>query len=168
MTSRSADKAEKAVQDVLAVVPKANIKIISLDLTDFASIKQAAEHFTSTSSRLDLLINNAGVMAMPYSHTKQNYDIQFGTNHLGHALSVKLLLPTLLESSIWRVTAITLLHQAVSCSMRKRPNKPAQARDTEAQNWPTFCMLACWPKDTLNLRSLPYILVSSRRISTPQ
>jgi NAD(P)-dependent dehydrogenase (short-subunit alcohol dehydrogenase family) len=99
MTSRSADKAEKAVQDVLAVVPKANIKIISLDLTDFASIKQAAEHFTSTSSRLDLLINNAGVMAMPYSHTKQNYDIQFGTNHLGHALSVKLLLPTLLKTA---------------------------------------------------------------------
>ncbi|KAI4852830.1 NAD(P)-binding protein [Aureobasidium sp. EXF-8845] len=99
MTSRSAEKAEKAVQDVLAVVPKANVKIISLDLTDFASIKQAAEHFTSTSSRLDLLINNAGVMAMPYSHTKQNYDIQFGTNHLGHALLVKLLLPTLLKTA---------------------------------------------------------------------
>ncbi|KAI4857738.1 hypothetical protein E4T45_00767 [Aureobasidium sp. EXF-8846] len=74
----------------------------------------------------------------------------------------------MLESSIWQVTATTLLHQAVSCSMRKRPNKLAQAHDTEAQNWPTFCMLACWPRDTLNLRSLPYILVSLRRISTLQ
>jgi len=99
MTSRSAQKAESAVQDVLSAVPGANIEVLSLDLTDFASIKQAAERFISRSSRLDLLINNAGVMAMPYSQTKQNYDIQFGTNHLGHALLVKLLLPTLLKTA---------------------------------------------------------------------
>lgn len=72
---------------------------LSLDLTDFSSIEQAAKTFQSKSSRLDILINNAGVMAMPYSKTKQGYEIQFGTNHVGHALFTKLLMPTMLETA---------------------------------------------------------------------
>lgn len=99
MTSRSVEKAKAAVQDVKTEVPGANIEVLPLDLTDFASVKQAAEQFASKSSRLDILINNAGVMAVSYSHTKQNCDIQFGTNHMGHALLVKLLLPTLLKTA---------------------------------------------------------------------
>ena len=48
---------------------------------------------------MDILVNNAGVMAMPYSLTKEGYEIQFGTNHIGHALLTKLLLPTLLKTA---------------------------------------------------------------------
>lgn len=70
-----------------------------MDLTSFESIKQAADEFTSRSKRLDILLNNAGIMAVPYSTTKENYEIQFGTNHMGHALLTKLLLPTLLRTA---------------------------------------------------------------------
>jgi NAD(P)-dependent dehydrogenase (short-subunit alcohol dehydrogenase family) len=70
-----------------------------LDLTSFASIKQAAQEFTARSDRLDILINNAGIMMTPYSKTKEGYEIQFGTNHVGHALFTKLLLPTLLKTA---------------------------------------------------------------------
>ena len=70
-----------------------------MDLTSFASIKKAADDFTARSDRLDVLINNAGVMALPYSKTKEGYEIQFGTNHMGHSLLTKLLLPTLLRTA---------------------------------------------------------------------
>jgi NAD(P)-dependent dehydrogenase (short-subunit alcohol dehydrogenase family) len=70
-----------------------------LDLSSFASIKHAAQEFTTRSDRLDILINNAGIMMTPYSKTKEDYEIQFGTNHVGHALFTKLLLPTLLKTA---------------------------------------------------------------------
>ena len=55
----------------------------------------AADTFVAESAKLDVLINNAGVMALPASTTKEGYEIQFGTNHLGHFLLTKLLMPTL-------------------------------------------------------------------------
>lgn len=70
-----------------------------MDLSSFASIKSAAATFTSQSRRLDLLFNNAGIMACPMSETVDGYEIQFGTNHMGHALLTKLLLPTLLNTA---------------------------------------------------------------------
>lgn len=66
-----------------------------MDLTSFASVKAAADTFNSKSDRLDVLMNNAGIMACPSGITKEGYEIQFGTNHMGHALLTKLLLPTL-------------------------------------------------------------------------
>ncbi len=62
-------------------------------------MKKAADEFKSRSDRLDLLINNAGIMAVPWSTTQDGYEIQFGTNHMGHALLTKLLLPTLLKTA---------------------------------------------------------------------
>ncbi len=58
-------------------------------------MKKAAEAFSASSDKLDVLINNAGVMALNASTTKEGYEIQFGTNHVGHALLTKLLMPTL-------------------------------------------------------------------------
>lgn len=72
---------------------------LQLDLTSFDSIKQAAEEFAKRSDRLDILVNNAGIMATPWDVTKEKYEIQFGTNHMGHALLTKLLLPTLLKTA---------------------------------------------------------------------
>ncbi|PSK34045.1 hypothetical protein B9Z65_8371 [Elsinoe australis] len=99
ITSRSTSKAQSAIEGIKTTVPNANISIIELDLTDFASIEKAVKDFQSKSDRLDLLLNNAGVMAMPYSQTKQGYEIQFGTNHMGHALFTKHLIPTLLKTA---------------------------------------------------------------------
>lgn len=70
-----------------------------LDLTSFSSVAEAAATFKAQESRLDILVNNAGIMACPYSTTEEGYEIQFGTNHVGHALLTKLLLPTMLETA---------------------------------------------------------------------
>lgn len=99
LAARTPSKAESAIQDIKAAVPNASITFLPLDLTDFSSIAEAAKTFTSKSDRLDVLLNNAGVMALPYSKTAQGYEIQFGTNHMGHALLTKLLLPTLLKTA---------------------------------------------------------------------
>jgi NAD(P)-dependent dehydrogenase (short-subunit alcohol dehydrogenase family) len=80
-------------------VPNAPVEFLPLDLTSFESIAAAAETFKSKETRLDVLMNNAGVMAMPYSLTKDGYEIQFGTNHMGHALLTKLLMPVMLETA---------------------------------------------------------------------
>jgi len=80
-------------------VPSADVHFLPLDLSSFDSISTAAKDFTSKSQRLDILMNNAGVMALPAGKTKDGYEIQLGTNHVGHALLTKLLLPTLLETA---------------------------------------------------------------------
>lgn len=81
------------------MVPGAPISYLPCDLTSFESVKGCAEAFKSRSTRLDILINNAGIMAAPMGKTKEGYEIQFGTNHMGHFLLTKLLLPTLLRTA---------------------------------------------------------------------
>ncbi|KAL8732403.1 MAG: hypothetical protein Q9166_002801 [cf. Caloplaca sp. 2 TL-2023] len=99
LAARTPSKAEAAIQEVKKVVPSANITHLKLDLCSFKSILTAAQEFKSQSSRLDILMNNAGIMATPLAETEDGYESQFGTNHMGHALFTKLLLPTLLETA---------------------------------------------------------------------
>lgn len=80
-------------------MPNANLTFINCDLASLASVEKAAKQFTSESQRLDVLMCNAGVMALPPQLTQDGYELQFGTNHMGHALLVKLLLPTLLRTA---------------------------------------------------------------------
>lgn len=80
-------------------VPDARITYLPLDLTSFDSITSAARLFKSQSDRLDVLMNNAGIMATGPGTTQEGYEIQFGTNHVGHALLTKLLLPILLSTA---------------------------------------------------------------------
>lgn len=76
-----------------------SITFIECDLASLASVQKAVKQFTSASARLDVLMCNAGVMALPLGLTTDGYEVQFGTNHLGHALLVKLLIPTLLRTA---------------------------------------------------------------------
>ena len=76
-------------------MPNANITFLELDLASLESVKKAADTFNAKSDKLDVLVNNAGVMALPASTTKEGYEIQFGTNHIGHFFFTKLLMPTL-------------------------------------------------------------------------
>jgi retinol dehydrogenase-12 len=80
-------------------VPEAPIEFVQCDLADLSSVQATAREFTSKEDRLDLLILNAGVMSLPAGTTANGYEIQFGTNHMGHALLTKLLIPTLLETA---------------------------------------------------------------------
>ncbi|KZW03701.1 NAD(P)-binding protein [Exidia glandulosa HHB12029] len=99
--ARSKAKAEAAIADLRASSGgKGEIVYLELDLADLASVKRAAEEFLSHESNLDILFNNAGVMVPPIDQlTTQGYDLQFGTNVLGHFYFTKLLLPALLAST---------------------------------------------------------------------
>jgi NAD(P)-dependent dehydrogenase (short-subunit alcohol dehydrogenase family) len=100
LAARTASKAESSISSIKSQIPTAcEIIHLPLDLSSFSSIASAADTFKARETRLDLLINNAGIMASPYSLTKEGYEIQFGTNHMGHALLTKLLLPVLLDTA---------------------------------------------------------------------
>jgi retinol dehydrogenase 12 len=95
LASRSQENAQASIATIRAVVPNANITILPLDLASLASVRDAANLVNTTTDRLDILMNNAGIMATPPGTTKEGYEIQFGINHVGHALLTKLLLPKL-------------------------------------------------------------------------
>ncbi|KAE8142970.1 hypothetical protein BDV38DRAFT_234330 [Aspergillus pseudotamarii] len=96
LTARDLNKAEKALGDL---VKKPNVHLLALSLDSLTSVRACAEDFLSKSSQLNILINNAGVMATPEGRTQDGFETQFGTNHLGHFTLFYLLKPTLLASS---------------------------------------------------------------------
>ncbi|MGH7857680.1 MAG: oxidoreductase [Candidatus Binatia bacterium] len=98
MGCRSAAKAEAAQQSVLSRHPNAKVEVLSLDLASLASVRAFVASFGSRHARLDVLCNNAGVMALPYSKTSDGFEMQLGTNHLGHFALTGLLLPKLLST----------------------------------------------------------------------
>src|ERR1700761_8156045 len=102
LAARSHAKAEEALSRIRATsaaAASANIQILDLDLASFESIKAAAARVRSEVSRLDILQLNAGVAVVPCSTTKEGYEVQFGTNYLGHALLTQLLMPLLLRTT---------------------------------------------------------------------
>ena len=92
---RNPDKAADALQRVRAAAPSASVEIVALDLADLASVRAAAAHVLDTEDHLDMLINNAGVMAVPRGRTADGFEMQFGTNHLGHFALTGLLIDRL-------------------------------------------------------------------------
>lgn len=92
MAVRSLEKGEAAANEIRALNENVDVRVMKLDLADLSSVERFAEEFKKEFSRLDLLINNAGVMIPPYAKTKNDFELQFGTNHLGHfALTARLL-----------------------------------------------------------------------------
>ncbi|EXJ88133.1 hypothetical protein A1O1_05061 [Capronia coronata CBS 617.96] len=99
LTARSRAKYVDAMVSVREAAPNARVEFLELDLASFASIKKAADHVIESNDRLDILVNNAGIMGLPPALTQDGYEVHFGTNHMGHALLTKLLLPLLLKSA---------------------------------------------------------------------
>lgn len=92
-TGRSQASADKLIQEVNSKFPTVAIDFVSCDLASFESIQNAIRGLLKKTRRLDIVLANAGVMALPHGQTKDGYEIQFGTNHMGHALLIKLLTP---------------------------------------------------------------------------
>lgn len=107
MAARNQDKAEKARSEVTAQFPAARIEIRPLDLASLASVTSFVEGMGTDQRRLDLLINNAGVMGTPEGTTVDGFERQFGTNHLGHFALTAGLMPALLRSDSGRVVSVT-------------------------------------------------------------
>ncbi|KAH7926405.1 NAD(P)-binding protein [Leucogyrophana mollusca] len=99
IATRNQDLAEKAILELKQETGNEAI-FLKLDLADLSSVKAAAEEFTSKETQLHVLFNNAGVMVPPVERVTANgYDLQFGTNVLGHFYFTKLLLPTLISTA---------------------------------------------------------------------
>jgi NAD(P)-dependent dehydrogenase (short-subunit alcohol dehydrogenase family) len=92
MAGRDQAKLDEAVAAIRASVPKAQLDTLTVDLASLESIRAATSRARQRFARIDLLINNAGVMACPFEHTADGFERQFGTNHLGHfALTAELM-----------------------------------------------------------------------------
>jgi NAD(P)-dependent dehydrogenase (short-subunit alcohol dehydrogenase family) len=107
LLARSPERAEGAVAEVGAMVPGADLEAGVADLGDMASIRAFAQSYLDGHDALDVLLNNAGVMACPLGRTADGFETQFGTNHLGHFLLTALLYPALQAGEQPRVVTLT-------------------------------------------------------------
>jgi NAD(P)-dependent dehydrogenase (short-subunit alcohol dehydrogenase family) len=107
MAVRNRQKAEDAVADIRAGIPDASLKLVGLDLGSQASVREAAEAILGEHERIDLLVNNAGVMGIPERKTVDGFEMQFGVDHLGHWTLTALLLPALLRTEGARIVTVT-------------------------------------------------------------
>ena len=107
MAARNQRKAQVAVDDLRRTHPNASLEVIALDLGSLASVRAAAGAILAKHPRVDILVNNAGVMACPEAQTADGFEMQFGTNHLGHWAFTALLLPALLRAEAARVVTVT-------------------------------------------------------------
>lgn len=107
LAARDPDRGSAALQAVREAVPGAEVELGIVDLASLASVRQFAADFLAEHDGLDLLINNAGVMATPFGTTTDGFETQFGTNHLGHFLLTLLLLPRLVASSPSRIVNLS-------------------------------------------------------------
>jgi NAD(P)-dependent dehydrogenase (short-subunit alcohol dehydrogenase family) len=103
LACRNPDKAAVALDAVKDVATGAPPDVVSLDLADLDSVHACAKQVLADVDRLDVLMNNAGVMAIPLRRTAQGFEAQLGTNHLGHFALTGLLLPALLRADAGRV-----------------------------------------------------------------
>jgi len=109
LACRTRSKAEAARESILTVTASAEVSLVDLDLSSLASVGAAAAEVRTRFDRLDLLVNNAGVMATPYERTVDGFELQFATNHLGHAALTAHLLPELLATEGSRVVTVSSL-----------------------------------------------------------
>jgi NAD(P)-dependent dehydrogenase (short-subunit alcohol dehydrogenase family) len=107
LAGRDTGRTKTAAEQIAAQVSGAQVDTVSLDLASLESVRRAANEIRARYPRLDLLINNAGVMMTPYMRTEDGFELQFGTNHLGHFAFTGLVLPSLLEVPGSRVVTVS-------------------------------------------------------------
>jgi NAD(P)-dependent dehydrogenase (short-subunit alcohol dehydrogenase family) len=106
LACRDPGRASGAVERIRARFPQSNVEALALDLSSLASVRGFAQTFQAKYSRLDILINNAGVMAIPRKLTADGLEMQLGTNYLGHFALTGLLLDRLIASKAGRVVSL--------------------------------------------------------------
>lgn len=120
MACRNPDKAGAALAEVRQRAPGAKAELMTLDLADLASVRTFADACGRRFDRIDALCNNAGVMALPFQRTKDGFEMQIGTNHLGHFALTGLLLDLLKASPGARI--VSLASNAHRWGMRLNPD----------------------------------------------
>jgi len=107
LACRTREKADDAVARIDSSNPSGSTEILEMDLADLDSVADAASRFASGHERLDVLVNNAGLMATPQQQTAQGFEMQFGVNHLGHFALTGHLIELLMASGPARVVSIS-------------------------------------------------------------
>jgi NAD(P)-dependent dehydrogenase (short-subunit alcohol dehydrogenase family) len=107
LTARDTAKGRGVVDAIVASTGNQKVELEQLELDSLASVRAFAQRFLARHDRLDVLLNNAGVMACPLGHTKDGFELQFGTNHLGHFLLTCLLAPALKKAAPSRVVSLS-------------------------------------------------------------
>jgi NAD(P)-dependent dehydrogenase (short-subunit alcohol dehydrogenase family) len=107
MACRDLGRGAAARETIASVHPDAQLEIVALDLADLGSVEDAAAEVAARPGGLDVLINNAGVMVPPQRETKDGFELQFGTNHLGHFALTGRLIEKLLAASAPRVVNVS-------------------------------------------------------------
>ncbi|MCL4159416.1 UNVERIFIED_CONTAM: hypothetical protein GTU68_042779 [Idotea baltica] len=107
MACRNEAKANTAKANILTEVPRADLKVMVLDLNSLDSVRKFAKNFEEKFTHLDLLINNAGIMVPPFSQTKDGFESQMGVNYFSHFLLTGLLLPILNKTEGARVISLS-------------------------------------------------------------
>ena len=141
LAARSSTKSEKAISDLKEHNPKLradDIRFLQLDLASFESVKNAAREFLRQETRLDILINNAGIMMTLEGLTEDGYEVQFGTNVMGPALFTQLLLPTLRNTAkLNSETRMVMLGSAAHAHAPSDLYKLAELRTTASNRHTT-------------------------------
>jgi NAD(P)-dependent dehydrogenase (short-subunit alcohol dehydrogenase family) len=107
IASRDIAKGAEAARAITAAFPSATVDPEQLDLANLSSIRAFADRIRAGNDHIDLLVNNAGVMAAPYRRTADGFELQFGTNHLGHFALTGLILPLMHERPDARVVTVS-------------------------------------------------------------
>jgi NAD(P)-dependent dehydrogenase (short-subunit alcohol dehydrogenase family) len=107
LAGRDINKANRVAERLRAEVGAASVRVVRLDLASLVSVREAADEIRAASPRLDLLINNAGVMTPPYQRTQDGFELTFGTNHLGHFALTGLVLDRLLAIPGSRIVTVS-------------------------------------------------------------
>mgnify|MGYP003651580195 FL=1 len=107
LACRNKDKAEKAMADIRKEVPNADLEFIKLDLNSLKSVREFAKAYSEKHDKIDLLINNAGLMIPPLMRTEEGFESQFGVNHLGHFLLTNLLYPVIKKTENARIVSLS-------------------------------------------------------------
>jgi NAD(P)-dependent dehydrogenase (short-subunit alcohol dehydrogenase family) len=106
MACRNPAKARDALDRIRAVTPEADVSTLEMDLNSLASVRKAADALVAERPVIDLLINNAGVIMLPYGQTEDGFEQHFGINHLGHFAFTGLLLNSVLAADAGRVVTV--------------------------------------------------------------
>ncbi|MBM4360288.1 MAG: SDR family oxidoreductase [Deltaproteobacteria bacterium] len=107
LACRRPDEGARARDAILATSPRGSVEVIALDLAELASVRSFAQQYLAKNDALHGLVNNAGVMNTGHVKTKDGFDMQLGTNHLGHYLLTELLLPALRNAAPSRIVNVS-------------------------------------------------------------
>ena len=107
MTARDIPKGEAAAAKIRESTGNGDVEVIELELDSLESVRTCAKKFLASHDELNLLINNAGVMACPFAKTRDGFEMQFGTNHLGHFVFTNSILPALFKGAPGRIVNLS-------------------------------------------------------------